>query len=420
MTSQAVPVSTISDADVSIARDAVHRFLTARVRDRHLVDDVCQEAIARLLQARDRLDASSATPYAITVAKSILVGEARKADVARRHHHRLDRGTPPPSPEELAMQQSDASAITAALAALPVADRRELVAHVVEGEPTAALAARSSGTPGGIAARLARSRARMRVDYLVAARGLTLPSEDCHAVLMALSAGDRRRQRSLQAAEHLGDCETCTDLAPPLVERQRSMVALVPIPALAVFFGRLRAGRRSTQALAVSSAVAMAVVAAVVVTANAPHPTHRAAARVAPIAASTTVVTRQRVTAVSDRLLLSGEPAGALLRGSEAGDYRGRSVTAQRVRVQSVPADEGFWIDGGRSGRVWVQLVTGGAESRVQVRAGNYVSFTGVVRPHGRNFPTTVGVTRRADAEALALRVVHLETDANGLRIGPR
>jgi len=413
---QPAPVTDITDADVTAAGEAVHRFLSARLRDRHLVEDVCQEAIARLLQARDRLDSSSATPYAITVAKSILIGDARKADVAKRHIHRLDRGTPPPSPEDLAVLRAEASAVNVALHALPDEDRQDLVAHVVEGEPTSALAARSSGTPGAIAARLARTRSRMRVEYLVAARGLTLPTERCHPVLVALSAGDRRRQRALNAAEHLVDCGTCADLAPPLVERQRSLVALVPIPAVAPFLGRLRRAKRSTQVMAISAVVATALVAAVIVATNAHAPARHTAT-----SSSTTTTSRVASTRLaappSVQISIDGKPAAALLQTRRALALVGKPVEVRRLRVLSVPADEGFWIDAGSSRRVWVQLLTAQGESPVRIRPGMFVSFRGTLRAHGPAFPAAVGLTPSAGARELAARSLHIETDATAVRL---
>jgi RNA polymerase sigma factor (sigma-70 family) len=405
---QPAPVTDISDADVTVAGEAVHRFLSARLRDRHVVEDVCQEAIARLLQARDRLDSSSATPYAITVAKSILIGDARKADVAKRHIHRLDRGTPPASPEDLAVQRSEASAINVALRSLPDEERHDLVAHVVEGEPTSALAARSSATAGGIAARLARTRARMRVEYLVAARGLTLPSEQCHPVLIALSAGDRRRQRALNAAEHLVDCETCADLAPPLVERQRSLVALVPIPAIAPFLGRLWRGKRSTQATAVSAVVAVALVAAVIVATNAHSPTRRTATSssttttggsdssapsssvdsggstttsgaFSEVGPKTTMGSAGGAAAPANGSVVSGTDPLLPLPSAGLASFVGKGVKGVAAPVESVVADEGFWVGASPTNRLFVHLDVA-RESRQQVRAGQRVSFNGTMR----------------------------------------
>ncbi|MDP8976286.1 MAG: hypothetical protein M3N28_07990 [Actinomycetota bacterium] len=107
-----------------------------------------------------------------------------------------------------------------ALASLSEAERRAVLAHEVEGVNTATIAAGDRSTPGAVAARLARTRAKLRVDYLVAYRRVRLPTSECHGVLVAVSAGDRRPQSSLGAAEHLVTCSTCAELAPILVERR--------------------------------------------------------------------------------------------------------------------------------------------------------------------------------------------------------
>ena len=84
-----------------------------------------------------------------------------------------------------------------------------LLAHEVEGAATAELAARRGHTPGAIAAQLNRTRAKLRVEYLLADGGVTPPTDRCRPVLFALSAGDRRRQRELDTAGHVLECDCC-------------------------------------------------------------------------------------------------------------------------------------------------------------------------------------------------------------------
>ena len=81
-------------------------------------------------------------------------------------------------------------------AAAPRRERDLLVAHEVAGTDTATLAAGRGSTPGAIAAQLNRTRAKLRVEYLLAETGTEPPTDRCRPVLFALSAGDRRRQRS--------------------------------------------------------------------------------------------------------------------------------------------------------------------------------------------------------------------------------
>ncbi|GAA3602807.1 hypothetical protein GCM10022223_18220 [Kineosporia mesophila] len=76
--------------------------------------------------------------------------------------------------------------------------------------------------------------------------------------------------------------------------------------------------------------------------------------------------------------------------------YTGTEATATAVRVQSVPADEGFWVGAGDTDRVWVQLTGKAGESPFTVEKGDAVSFTGQVAQNAAGFAKSAGVT---DAE---------------------
>ena len=96
-----------------------------------------------------------------------------------------------------------------------------LLAHEVDGAGTAELAATRGSTPAGaIAAQLNRTRAKLRVEYLLADTGVTPPTDRCRPVLFALSAGDRRRQQELDAAGHLLQCDRCLELSTALFDRR--------------------------------------------------------------------------------------------------------------------------------------------------------------------------------------------------------
>lgn len=72
---------------------------------------------------------------------------------------------------------------------------------------------------GAVASQLNRSRARLRVEYLLTRQRAEPPSDRCRPVLFALSVGDRRRQRELDAARHLLECRFCATLSQPLTQR---------------------------------------------------------------------------------------------------------------------------------------------------------------------------------------------------------
>lgn len=102
-----------------------------------------------------------------------------------------------------------------------------------------------------------------------------------------------------------------------------------------------------------------------------------------------------------------------------AGDlsaFTGRQVTVRAVEVQSVDADEGFWI-GSSGDRVWVQLVGPPPESPEHVAAGYTVSFVGRVVAHGKGFAAKVGVDRSEGAASLISQGAHIEVRKRKLSV---
>jgi len=98
--------------------------------------------------------------------------------------------------------------------------------------------------------------------------------------------------------------------------------------------------------------------------------------------------------------------------------YVGDQATARSVPVQSVVADEGFWV--GRAGdRLWVQLIGPPPESSYRVRAGDHVTFVGVVVRHGSGFPAEVGVSRAEGARTLVTQGAHIRVNKQTLALAP-
>jgi serine/threonine-protein kinase RsbT len=62
----------------------------------------------------------------------------------------------------------------------------------------------------------------LRVEYLLALERVDTLTDRCRPVLFALSSGDRRRQREVDAARHLLECDLCERLSQPLMERGQS------------------------------------------------------------------------------------------------------------------------------------------------------------------------------------------------------
>jgi anti-sigma regulatory factor (Ser/Thr protein kinase) len=123
----------------------------------------------------------------------------------------------------------------AALGQLSEPERDVLVAHEIYGRSTAALAEDRDTTPGAVAAQLARIRAKLRVEYLLVHEQVEPPTDQCRAVLRAISAADRRRERELDANGHLLACSCCSRLSKVLARRR---VARPPSEEVRVAVGR--------------------------------------------------------------------------------------------------------------------------------------------------------------------------------------
>jgi RNA polymerase sigma factor (sigma-70 family) len=218
--------------DVIELAPLLRRVIGARVHDGHVVEDLVQETLTRVMAARRRLEPRTLAPYAVVTARNLTRSLATSEDRSRRHAHRLIDLREPVLPEEEALRREESRAITTALGKLPQQDQEALVAHEVEGMDTATLAAGRDSTPGAVAAQLSRARARLRVEYLLELEQAEPPTARCRPVLLALSAGDRRRQRDLDAGGHLLACAWCARLSEPLLDRRRTaaMAGEVRIP----------------------------------------------------------------------------------------------------------------------------------------------------------------------------------------------
>ncbi|CCH87352.1 switch protein/serine-threonine kinase; controls the activity of the piezosome (stressosome) [Modestobacter italicus] len=208
--------------DVAALIPIVRRVVGARVPDRSTADDLVQETLARVLAAVPRIEPGMVEPYAIVTARNVVATMWRDQDRQRRNQHRVVDLHPPQLPDEDVLAQEDRTAMAEALTRLSERERATLLAHEVSGQDTHSLAAELGSTAGAVAAQLNRTRARLRVEYLLAADRVEPPTERCRPVLLALSSGDRRRQREVDAARHLLECELCARLSEPLMGRGRS------------------------------------------------------------------------------------------------------------------------------------------------------------------------------------------------------
>jgi RNA polymerase sigma factor (sigma-70 family) len=208
--------------DVAALIPIVRRIVAARVPDQATADDLVQETLARVLAAVGRIEPGMVEPYAIVTARNVVTTMWRDQDRQRRHQHRVVDLRPPRLPDEDVLAREDRAAMAEALTRLSERERRTLLAHEVSGQDTRSLAAETGSTAGAVAAQLNRTRARLRVEYLLAVERVEPPTERCRPVLLAISGGDRRRQREVDAARHLLECDLCARLSEPLMGRGRN------------------------------------------------------------------------------------------------------------------------------------------------------------------------------------------------------
>jgi len=208
-----------ADSDVAALIPIVRRIVHARVSNPAVAEDLVQETLVKLLGAAHRVEPGMLEAYAIVTARNVVTSMWKEQDRHRRNEHRVVDLVPVEAPDEGLLKQEERRAVASALERLSDRDRRALMAHEVSGQDTRSLGTELGLSAGAVAAQLHRGRARLRVEYLLALTDAEPPTDRCRPVLFALSIGDRRRQRELDAARHLLECDLCAALSQPLTQR---------------------------------------------------------------------------------------------------------------------------------------------------------------------------------------------------------
>lgn len=240
----------LDPAELERVGAVVTRVVRARIRDAVEAEDLVQETLTRFLVERERGDVRDPDHYAATIALNLIRARWRRLAREGEVLPLLVDLREPSEPVDLAVDGEVSDVLSAALDELDEERRRLLVEHELAGRSTSELA--DASTPAAVAASLARTRARLRVDVVVRYRRAALPTSVCRPVLESLSANDARRQDRLGATAHLEACETCAELADVIGRRGTAWLTLAPMAALFQ--------RRSAQA-GVVAVVAAAVVA---------------------------------------------------------------------------------------------------------------------------------------------------------------
>ncbi len=344
----------------------VRSVIEGRVTDASIVDDLTQETITRLLEAQGRLDRTTLASYAVMTARNLAISHQRGRDIEQRHAPRLVDPKVPPIPEDEALRAEDRAALAAALRQLSPEERDALVAHDVAGVDTTRVARELKTTPGAAGMRLTRARAKLRVEYLIALTQVRLPTPRCRSVLVAISAGDKRRQASLGAADHILECPVCSRLSDDALHRRRPLPVVIP----ALMGYKLRDALRTTPGKA---------------------------------AAVTVVGVGAALLAMS---FSDGEPS------------RSPQSTALAIqgRVEGVPSDEGFWLTTEDRRDVWVEIVVT-SESGPEVDPGDRVHVRGRREQHDASYAKEMGVTQSEGSAKLTRLGWHVVVSQRSLKV---
>lgn len=406
----------------------LRRVIGARVSDAATVEDLVQETLARVLAVGNRLDDTSVEAYSIVIARNLVRSLARSEERRQRLLPRLFDPRLPEDPSQRATEGEERRALTDALAQLAPEDREALIAHHVEGVHTATLGRQLGASAGAVSVRLARARARLRVEYLVARQPLPLLTPVCKPVLLALSNGDQRRQQALKAGEHLLICPSCAGMSQTLVQRRRPLGPPWPASTVAPLVSWLRRSIRShSLGIVATTAAVVAGVAAVTVGASERQPAPVGAPSsvsaappssvpAAPPSSAPAAPPSSASVAPPPTLIVQSDPSVALSGDENLAAYDGQAVKAQKARVYAAPGDAGFWIGESGTKRVWVDLESG-ARLPQRVAAGELVSFVGKVVPNGPQVIKEPGVGSPPDIERLRSQGSHVHMDGATLRV---
>jgi RNA polymerase sigma factor (sigma-70 family) len=394
--------------EVMATEPVIRRVVAARIRNPDDVDDLVQDCLERLLTARDRLAPETVLPFGIVTAQNLVISQARTVSRHGSATHRLVDRSEPARPDDHVLAGEDRTAMAAALAKLTPQERLDVTRYHDDG--SRALAGGQEESPGALRVRMARTRAKLRLEYLLAFRHVELPTPQCKRVLLAISGGDVRRQQALGAGAHLLDCPTCASLHEPLAKRSLALTALTFPVALAAWVGG-KARQYPAPATAATAVVAAAAVAATALPHSRPPVSRSSAprARSAPPAAVP---------------VATGHPVSGLTRsgvvvqaGPSLAHAVGQRVDAADVTVQQVVTHNGFWVGPSPTARVWVELV--GPLRALHIVTGDHLRFTGTIAANGGAYAAHVGVTAADGAALLTAEGAHIAAATTALQVRP-
>ena len=102
------------------------------------------------------------------------------------------------------------------------------------------------------------------------------------------------------------------------------------------------------------------------------------------------------------------------------GAYADEGAQARSVAVESVVADEGFWVGTSETERLFVFFAAdnAGTESRVQVEEGQTISFDGVVKTLPQDFASAFGMEPAEGVDQLRQQGHYIEIAPDAITLG--
>ncbi len=376
----------------------IRRVVAARAANPADIDDLVQDCLERLLTARERLAPEALVPYAVVTARNLVSSHAKSVSRHAAATPRILEVAEPERPEDLLLADEARSAMTAALSQLSATERSSLRAYYSDHDGGPGPPAR-----GALRVQMSRTRAKLRLEYLLAFRHQELPTPRCRGVLLAISAGDTRRQRELDAGQHLLDCETCAALSEPLDRRSVALTAIT-VPVALVAWAAAKARAHPLHAAGSVAAGSAAIAGVVLLTAGHPVPA-------AHIQRPSPPPTPPPV--ISD-LSVGGLPVSDAAAGRSLRSLIGKPADASGARVVTAVTRNGFWI-GTAQGQVWVELV--GPLRPLRILAGDRVRFAGAVVGNPAGYAASIGVSGRGDAQLLTRQGAHVSVNTTRISV---
>jgi hypothetical protein len=102
---------------------------------------------------------------------------------------------------------------------------------------------------------------------------------------------------------------------------------------------------------------------------------------------------------------------------ADLGTQDGQEAVGRTVKVQSVPADEGFWVGTNEQDRLWVQLTGVRGESDYKVKQDDAIDFSGTVTKAASGFASKAGVTAAEGADQLTEQGYYVSVPASSVKL---